>query len=294
MPNILKKNKNLSGIFLMVIHALALSALYLFINELTKTLHSFQIAFLYKFTIFVFILPWCLSSPNDTKKSVFKTKKLSLHVAHGIFSMLGTLCFIMAMNKIDPMNVAAISYFDHILVVFIGIVFFKEKLLHSKITALILNLAGVIFIVKPCFDDFNFAYIYLFMAIAFWAGNCIIIKMLTKTERSKVQLFYSMGFASLFSLPMALYEWRDLEATHIYYVLALASCYLIHKTTFFKALKFSEISIVMPFDYCRLIFTGLLGYIFLNKIPDTYSVFGYALIVFGGLYLIFYQAKKHK
>lgn len=290
----LKNDKNFLGILMMIIQAFAMSVLYLVIKELTKTLHPFQISFLYKFAIFIFILPWCLTNKysKDNNKSVFKTKKFPLHVAHGVFSMLGTLCFVIAMGEINPLDAAAISLFDHVLLIFIGVIFFKEKLLHSKIVAIVLSTAGAIFIIKPGFKDFNLSYVYIFMAAGFWSVNNSVIKMLTKTERSKVQLFYSMGFASLFSFPMALSEWQSLEVEHIQYLLALAFCYLVHKVTFYKSYKFSEITVVMPFDYTRLIFTGLLSYFILDKIPDMYSVLGYALITIGGLYLIAHEAKK--
>ena len=122
--------------------------------------------------------------------------------------------------------------------------------------------------------------------------NCLVIKILGATERTKAQLFYVMLFSSVFSLPLALYEWRPVELPHTKDILGLALCYLIHYVAFFKAFKYADMSTVMPFDYCRLIFTGILGYFLLQEIPDRYSIFGYILIIFGGLFSIHYETRR--
>jgi S-adenosylmethionine uptake transporter len=74
----------------------------------------------------------------------------------------------------------------------------------------------------------------------------------------------------------------------------IALCYLIHSIAFFKAFKFAEMSTVMPFDYSRLVFTGILGYLVLNEVPDRYSLLGYALIVIGGMCSIFYETHRNR
>jgi S-adenosylmethionine uptake transporter len=134
----------------------------------------------------------------------------------------------------------------------------------------------------------------MLLAVAFWASNILVIKILGSSERSKAQLFYVMLFSSIFSLPMALYDWKPMEAWQINYILALALCYFIHTITFFKALKYADISTVMPYDYTRLIFTGILGYFFLGESPDYLSLIGFGLIIFGGIFAVTHEAARKK
>lgn len=49
-----------------------------------------------------------------------------------------------------------------------------------------------------------------------------------------------------------------------------------------------EISV---FDYTQVIFAALLGFIFLNQIPDIYSVVGYIIII-GVAFWSFIKQKK--
>ncbi len=286
-----KPTKTMSGIMMMVLHALSISILYILVKNLTNSLHPFQVAFLYKFALLLAIIPWCFH--GDYKKNL-KTKRIGMHVARGTFSLLGTLCFFIAVSSLEVTNAAAITYLEHILVVLIGFLYFKEKVTNPKLVMIAMSFIGALLIVKPGFVSFNRSYVYLFMALIFWALNCTVIKMLGSTERSKAQLFYVMLFSSAFSCPMALYEWRPVELWHLQYIAIIALCYLVHTVAFFKAFKFADMSTVMPFDYCRILFTGYLGYVFLKEIPDQYSLIGYALIIIGGLYTIQYEARKGK
>lgn len=287
-----KPSKAVSGILFMLLHALSMSLMYIVSKNLTQALHPFQVAFLYKFTILVAIVPWCFAGGLARN---LKTRRIGMHVARGTFSLLGTVCFFVAVSNLPVSNAAAITYLDHILVVLIGVFYFKEGLSNAKLAMIILSFLGALLIVKPGFVVFNRYYVFLFLAIIFWALNCTVIKMLGSTERTKGQLFYMMLFSAFFSLPFALYEWKPLEPWHLKHLGIVAVCYLIHSIAFFKAFKFADISTVMPFDYTRLIFTGTLGYLILGEIPDNYSMVGYLLIIVGGLSSIFYETRKqHK
>jgi drug/metabolite transporter (DMT)-like permease len=286
-----KPTKAASGVFLMLLHALAMSVLYVLNKELNQTLHPFQVAFLYKFTILIVILPWCFY--GDIRKNL-KTRRMSTHIARGVFSLLGSVCFNMAVKTLPVASTAAITYLDHILVILIGIFYFKEKLNINKIVMIVFCFIGALLIIKPGFAAFNKDYVYLLLAVVFWALNCTVIKMLGSTERSKAQLFYMMLFSSMISFPFALHEWEPVEMWHIKFVLGLALCYLIHAVAFFKAFKYADISTVMPFDYSRLIFTAILGYLVYNELPEQYSAIGYLLIITGGVFYIIKNSKKDK
>ena len=68
---------------------------------------------------------------------------------------------------------------------------------------------------------------------------------------------------------------------------------LLHKVSFFKAYKLSDMSIVGPFDYLRLPFTGIFACLILKEsIPDVYSLIGYSFIVFSGMYFIVHKGKN--
>ena len=286
----IKLEKSLAGILLMILHAAAMAALYVTAKNLTHVLHPHQVAFLYKFSILIAILPWCMY--GGFKKNL-KTTKIGVHVTRGTFSVMANLCFFYGLTGINITDAAAISYLEHIIVVSIGILYFKEHFTKAKIVLIVCGFIGAIFVTKPGFKEFNSKYFFIFLALVFWAINNLSIKILGKTERGKAQLFYVMLIGSILALPFAIQSWQPIKLEYVKYLALLALFHLIHVISFFKAFKFADISAVMPFDYSRLVFTGLLGYLFLHEMPDKYSIIGYLLIMSGGLYLIKSETKRN-
>ncbi len=283
------RNEMLAIVF-MIINTIAISSFYVSAKVLSSSLHPNQVAFLYKFSILLFALPWCIA--KGFKKSV-KTSRIGMHVTRGVFSVMGTICFVYGITKVSITDAAAITYLENVIVLCIGVLYFKEKFTISKAILVSCGFIGAIFVTNPSFKGFDSDYIFIFLALIFWAVNNFAIKILGKTESTRTQLFYGMLFGSLFSLPIAVYEWRPIEAHHIKYIIVLAMFHGVHAIAFFKAFKFSDISSVMPFDYLRLVFTGLFGYIFFSEVPHNTSLIGYTLIVSGGMYFIYSENRRN-
>jgi drug/metabolite transporter (DMT)-like permease len=315
-----KEHNNLLGALLVLIHALAIAILYGLIKELRNELSTNLIMFLYKFLILLMILPSCL---RQGLKSI-RTRKLHLHVVRALLSLSGGLAFFYAVKFIELVDATAVGYLEQVLWAVIGMVYFAEKVTIAKIASVILSFLGAVLIVYPevitlnhngiqimlnnnSFKGFNYYYIFVFLSIILWAGNCVVVKLLSNTESTKTQLFYVMMFSSLFSMPVAFFEWDGgssgtnflywtvksysfdelgLKLEHVPMILLLALCYFIHSITFFTALKHAELSAVIPFDYSRLVFTGLIGYMFFNEAPKFGEIIGLLLIVASGVYLI--------
>lgn len=286
----MRPSKQLLGIILVIIHALSMSILYAVGKNLTKVVSPEQVAFLYKASVFLVTFPWCL---KDGMSGLLYTTKIHLHIARSVFSLAATVCFYHGIASIKIIDAAAVTYLENILVLIVGIVIFNEKITFAKIIAGILGIAGTVLVMKPGLE-FNNGYFYLFGALIFWLLNNITIKILGRTERSKTQLFYSSMFGSLFAFPLIWNQsWDGFMLEHTKYVAIQAIFHATHTICIFRALKLGDISTVMPFDYTRLIFTGVIGYMIFGEIPGVSSFCGYCLIIFGGIYLIIEEGKKH-
>lgn len=320
---------NLLGILFMLLNAVAMAIIYAVAKELTRELSSNLVVFLYKFSILLFALPWCF---NEGFKGL-KSKRIGLHASRGFLSICGSLSLYYAIKHIDLLDITAIGYLEQVILVIVGMLYFKEHASAAKVIGITLSFIGAIFIVYPDLiefsspslpgfmrndvtEAFNPYYLFVFLSIAFWATNCTIIKVLGKTEKTKVQLFYVMLFSSIISFPMAFLKWEEvgmfmglpvrmpiefanlselgLQLSHLKYIAILAICYFIHSIAFFKALKYADLSAVIPFDYSRLVFTGILGYLIFSEVPTFGSYIGYIMIVASGVYLVRSETKRRR
>ncbi len=319
---------NVLGIGYMLINAVAISIIYAFIKELTSEVGSSLVVFLYKSMILFCIIPWCFAGGLKD----MKTKKIWLHASRGFLTISASLSLFYAIKHIDLIDITAVGYLEQVLWAIIGIAVFGERSSKTKIASIIASFLGAIIVVYPdilavdenympkffnatAYTNFNKFYIFVFISIILWAANCTVVKILGKTEKTKVQLFYGLLFQLLLASPFAFLNWQEthmfgilvkepvglidfsntgLQLGHISILILLAICYFAHSTAFFLSLKNAELSTVVPFDYTRLIFTGILGFAFFSEVPKAGSYIGYCLIAGAGVYLMRAEARYRR
>jgi len=318
------EHKTLIGILFMLLNALSIAMIYGVSKELTQELHSNLVVFLYKFSILIIILPWCFR----TGLGAMKTKRLPLHASRGFLSVCGSLSLYYAIKHIELVDITAIGYLEQVVLVIIGIFYFKEQATVAKVVGIVTSFIGALLVVSPELFDFSNAgspfawsqvnpyYAFVMLSIAFWATNCTVIKVLGKTESTKIQLFYVLLFSSIIAFPMGFMHWETiaslgvlelkypyafktiaelgLKLEHVKYLAVLAICYFAHSVSFFQALRYAELSTVIPFDYSRLLFAGIIGYALFGEVPASGAYLGYAMIVAAGVYLIKSEHKRRK
>jgi drug/metabolite transporter (DMT)-like permease len=309
---------------MMLLHTVSLAVLYALIKFLTTEMDSNAIVFFYKFAILICTLPWCLF---DGLKGLY-TKRIWLHMARGFLSVSGSLSMFYAIKHIGLSDVTAVAYLEQMVLLMIGIVYFKEKATKTKFWVILISFIGAILIIKAEYfaalineipntkasQMTNPFYIFVFLAIMFWSINSTVIKVLGKTEKTKVQLFYVMLFSSIIAYPIAFMQWNtfakfgalefkypmyfmditklNITMYHIGIIAILALCYFLHVIGHFKAFKHADMSVIVPFEYTRLIFAAIFGFIFFNELPYYPSYIGYTLIIGAGIVMFASERKR--
>lgn len=318
-------SENIQGICLVLLNAFMLSFLFLTMKLLTKEISSSTAVLLNKgFTFTCLLMFFCFKGFAH-----LKTQKIILHIVRGLFSLLGALCIFKAISRLELADVTAIGYLEQIMLVTIGLIYFKERFSKTKMLAILLCFIGAISVIYPQFIlnlyivvayGFSYTsalktdpyYFYMFMAVGFYTANSLLVKFLGRTEKPVTQVFYLNMFSAIYAIPTGLFTWSynsggwlpDVNMINIEEILlnstvlklvVLASCInLCTSIIYFLALKKADLSIIMPFDYSKLVFSAFLGYLFFVELPEFGSVFGYLLIMFSGLILIRSESRNKR
>jgi len=226
-------------------------------------------------------------------------------------------------------SAAAFENLQYLIVVLFGMIFFDDKLNATKLFAIILGFLGACIVVNPdliknfftsnCQENADqttdfFKYTYTILAISCWSINTLLVKMLGNTEQNRTQMFYLLLFSSLWSFPAAFIKWQNitilgrvmpiaptifdpgfalLKSDHLILLALMGLCYFIHGIAYFNALKY-DLSVVVPFRYTKLLFSGFLGYALFQEEVSPYSVPGYLFVIFSSFILVRYEIKRKK
>lgn len=319
-------HRNMYGLFMMLLHVLALSVLYLSVKLLVKDLSSNIVVFCYKLSLLVVSFLLCI--PKGIKS--LHTNRVGLHFIRAFFSICGSLCLFYAIKHISLADISAIQYMEHIVLLIIGIVYFGEKCSKTKIGVIVFSFIGALMVIRSDLvlyaigesdkinsteAGFNPYFMFVFAALSFWAMNSTLVKVLGRTEKTNTQVFYTTLFSCLISFPVAFMHWvpagellgleirypsalltfeeTKLNWDHSLPLLFLGLLYFIHSISHFQALKYADLSLVVPLEYTRLLFAGILGYIFLNEVPSGVHYIGYSIIIGAGVFLVLSERRRY-
>ncbi len=315
----------LVGIMFMLCNTASLAISDIALKILRGELPSPLIVFLYKFGLLIVTIPWIFF--HGAKH--IKTTKIHFHILRSFFGTFGAISFAQGLKDISMVSAAAFENLQYIVVVLLGAAFFNDRLTKTKIWAIVLGFVGACIVINPSiikslfigdilslsFNENPFAkYGYTILAISCWSVNSVLVKTLGNTEHNKTQMFYLLVFSSMWSLPAAFIKWNIVEVlghhmpilpslydpgigilqtTHVLLLTLMGCCYFIHGIAYFNALK-HDLSIVIPFRYTKLIFSGFLGYTLFQEDIDRYSIAGYFLIICASFMLIRYEVRKRR
>ncbi|MGH6893914.1 MAG: EamA family transporter [Dongiaceae bacterium] len=118
-----------------------------------------------------------------------------------------------------------------------------------------------------------------------------MLKRLPAYEQPLAMLFYFGVIASPLALLPALADWRWPSGELWLLLAAVGATGALSQYWWIMAFRAGEASAVAPFDYSRLIFTGLVGLVFFAEVPDGWTLAGAGLIVASTIYIARREAR---
>lgn len=202
---------------------------------------------------------------------------------------LANVTFVVALTKLRLADLMAINLMSPLIVTMLLAFFFKEQIGWRRWTAIGVGVAGMLLIVKPSPANFNEWALVALTGACFSAVRDIVTRrILPGTSTLSVTFVSLVGTTiagSLFGL-LAGENWKmmPVEFTGL---LGLAAIFLTAGSALsVSAFRNADVSLVAPFRYSLLIWSGLSGYFVFGEISDRLSVAGTLLIVGSGLYAL--------
>ena len=277
-------NKKLLAILLFVTATFFGTLMGVFMRLAQSDINVFTASFL-RFGIgFVIILPYLFYS----KFNVYKTNNIKLHFIRGIINVPTMYVGFAALMFIPLEQIQALHFVVPLIVTFLAVFFFKEKIRFVRISALIIGLIGMLVMLRPGIIEMNIGvYMVLFSSLV-WSFIIIITKFLSKNDSPITILTYQYSLVTFFSLFIVIFFWEmPSSIIFLYTFLAALSGTVLHLALIYSY-KLVDLTLIQPFTFLSLIWASLLGYYIFGEEPDIFTWLG-AIIIFSGVLIIFYR-----
>lgn len=280
----------LRGIILMCLSTIAFSVMHGLVRFVSDVLPPFQIAFFRNIFGLAFLAPLLMRS----RFAVLRTKRIGLHALRGIINIGAMLLFFTALSVSPLAKVTALNFMAPIFLAIFAVLFLGEKFRIYRWLAIFSGFVGMLIILRPGFVAIDTGALLVTGAAALWAVAMMIIKVLSRTESSVTIVAYMGIFLGLFSVLPALWVWQPFGWVTLGWLLLIGLFGTIAQITLSQALKETDPTALMPFDFLKLIWTACIGAWFFAEIPDIFTWIGAAVIFASGLFIAFRERQaKH-
>lgn len=273
---------NTRGALWMLAAALGFSTMATLVKQVGATLDSLQVVFFRSFFGLLALSPLLLRGGLRTS---FVTRSPRLHLLRALAGVLAMNCMFYAIAHAPLADVTAISFAKPLFLIFLAMLFLGETIRWRRWSATAVGFAGVVIMVQPGASGFDPDLLVALAGTFFIAVAVTLIKKLSAEESTLAILAYFAVISTVLTLVPALLVWQW-PAPEEWVLLGLIGVFgVAAQSCIVRAFRSGEATAVAPFDYTRLLFAGLYGYLLFDEVPGPWTLVGAGLIILATIYI---------
>lgn len=287
----MKKSKNL-GILFIICSAFCFSCMNLFVR-LSGDLPSIQKSFFRNFIAMIFALAIILK--NKVPFTVTK-KSIGPLLVRSIMGTLGILCNFYAVDHLAIADASMLNKLSPFFVVIFSYLILKEKVTFYQTACITVAFLGSLFVIKPTASIFQHPASLIGMLGGLGAGVAYTFVRVASQRGVKgpvIVAFFS-GFSCLVTLIPLILDYHPMTASQILFLLLAGLAAAGGQFSITAAYSYAPAREISVYDYTQIIFSTLLGLLFLQELPDVYSFIGYAIIIGASVVMFLLNNRKEK
>lgn len=211
-------------------------------------------------------------------------------------SLCGTLGLICNFYAIDKLNIADANILNKLspfFAILMSYFILKEKANKIEWLSVIVAFTGALFVVKP---SFNMQFVYAMIGVCGGLGAGIaytfVRKLGKKGERGPIIVLCFSVFSCVVTLPFLISQFKPMSLLQFVFLILAGVAAAGGQFSITKAYTKAPARDISVFDYTQVLFAALLGFIFLDQIPDMLSLIGYVIIIGSAVFKWAYIRKQ--
>lgn len=282
-------NRTLIGILFM----LAAGSLFPVMNGLVQVLSerytTEQIVWARAASHFVFVLALFVPAVGV---AVVRTTTLKWQVIRSMVHLISMLFFFTGVKYLPLAKAASISFTAPFFVALLAWPMLGERLTLNRFIAIIVAFLGVLVIIRPGTDVFQWASLYMLGSAICYALYQILTRKVAGYDSAETTAVYSALVGTVIMSIVAPFVWTPIASwTDAGLLFSLG---IIGGTAHYfvaRAMTNAEASIIAPFGYWQLMGSVVVGYMISGYLPDSFTWLGAGIIMCAGSYIAWHETR---
>ena len=281
-----KKQHPLTGVIFFMTAIFLISVVDTVCKVFTKDLHSIQLVWGYfvgiNLTLWVFFL-----FKGEKFSNLRRTERPLLQIIRPAFLVCSISSLFIGLTYLPIAEATVIGFVAPLFITALSVPILKEHVDIHRWSAVVIGLVGVIIIIRPGGDLWHLASVMPLLGALFFALFQIITRLLAATERTHTTLFYTGLGGLAWSSLIVPFVWVTPSITHIFVFLSTGAMGAMAHLCMISAFDRAEASLLAPYNYTKLIWVSVLGYLIFNDVPSLDMWIGAIIIVSAGFYVLY-------
>ena len=250
------------------------------IRHVSADMHPFQIAFFRALFGLVLMAPWFLRLGLASVRS----RRVGLHVWRSVVMVAATLTWFTAISTMPIADVTALTFTTPLFATLGAALFLAERVGLRRSVAIAVGFTGAMIILRPGVEALTAPAMAALASAVFGAVGILIVKSLSRTESPATIVIYVGLLLTPLSLVPAFFFWSTPSLGTLAWLAALGLVANLGHLSFARAMAAADATAVLPFDFLKLFFTAVLGFVLFAEVPDVWTWSGAAVIFGATLY----------
>ena len=276
--------------FWMAVSAVFFGLLMGLVRHLGQDIHVFAISFWRFLFGALMFAPWFMRVGLQG----LKTSRPGMHIIRACFLIVSSVSILMAVMIMPLDEVTALSFTTPLFAMIGAILFLKEKAGPRRWIALLIGFLGMLIILRPGVEIFNWAAMLIMISAVTFAGVVLCGKVLVRSDSPELLVASLSVIAVPLSFLPALFYWHWPTPEQYIWIVLIAICSNANMYGIAKALQNGDASATQPYDFLRLPTTAAVGWLAFGEISDFYSWFGAAVILTSTVFITRREAMAKK
>lgn len=272
---------NLKAILWMIAAAVAFTVLVVAVRELSDSLATAQILFFRSVFSVALLLPWLFQAGLGA----IRTRRVGAQTLRCLSTFTAMMLWFHAVGLTSLADAVAIQSTYPLFTILLAMLVLGERPGWIRWAATLVGFAGMLIIVRPGVIPLTPATLMLLGASVCYALSNTFVKWMSDTEPANRLVFIQNASLAVLATPPAIYYWVDPPWAALPWIAALVFSGLAAHMCLTRALGQGDASVVMPFDYLRLPFAAVLGFLLYFEVPDGPTIIG-GLVIFAAVSVI--------
>jgi drug/metabolite transporter (DMT)-like permease len=271
----------------MLVGGLCAVMMNVLIRFAAQRMHPFEVTFFRCLFSLAVMAPFILRAGP----ALLATPKIGFFTLRAVVGLISMLSWFYGINFVPLATATAVNFTAPLFATLAAALILREDVRLRRWSAVVIGFIGVLVIMRPSRESID-PYLLLILLSAFSAAmNNITVKFLVRTERpNTIVALFSVYLTPLSLLPaLFVWQWPDLRTLGA--LAGLGAIGTLAHLSVARAYAVADASACAPFEFARLPYAALVGYLLFGEVSDGWTWIGAAIIAGAAMYVAYREAR---